>query len=150
MEGLTLRRIGAAAAAMLGVLAVGTVGFRAILDETWLQAFYRAVVTSSLTGLDTVPRNDAARLLSIFMVLAGVYANYAAVSFSDYEFTITFARIEHEVDEGEVPGAIVARVNMSAKFTRELITTLEDSWSKWSTREGIKNLPEAPSPGGDS
>ena len=90
------------------------------------------------------------RQLNLQMVepqhLAGVYANYAAVSFSDYEFTITFARIEHEVDEGEVPGAIVARVNMSAKFTRELINTLEDSWSKWASREGIRNLPETPRP----
>ena len=47
--------------------------------------------------------------------LAGVYANFANVSFSDYEFTITFARIEHEVDEGEIPGAVVARVNMSPR-----------------------------------
>src|SRR4051794_14714263 len=54
------------------VLAIGTVGYRWSLDETWLQAFYRAVVTSALVGLDTVPRNDSARLLSIFMVLAGV------------------------------------------------------------------------------
>jgi voltage-gated potassium channel len=54
------------------VLAVGTVGFRLILDEPWLEAFYRAVVSSSLTGLDTVPRNDAARLLTIVLVLAGI------------------------------------------------------------------------------
>ena len=33
---------------------------------------YRAVVSSSLTGLDTVPKNDAARLLTIFQVLAGM------------------------------------------------------------------------------
>jgi hypothetical protein len=25
---------------------------------------------------------------------------------------------------------------------RELADALEDSWSKWATREGIKNLPE--------
>jgi Protein of unknown function (DUF3467) len=74
--------------------------------------------------------------------IAGVYANFANVSFSDYEFTITFARIEHEVEEGEVPGVIVSRVNMSTRFTRELIDALQDAWSKWSTREGIRNLPE--------
>jgi voltage-gated potassium channel len=72
VETFSLRRVAYAAGAMLLVLAIGTVGFRAILDETWLKAFYRAVVTSSLTGLDTVPRNDAARLLSIFMVFAGL------------------------------------------------------------------------------
>jgi hypothetical protein len=27
---------------------------------------------------------------------------------------------------------------------RELIDAMEDNWSKWATKEGIKNLPEAP------
>lgn len=76
--------------------------------------------------------------------LAGVYANFANVSFSDYEFTITFARIEHEVEEGDMPGAVVARVNMSSRFMRELMDAMADAWSKWSSREGIRNLPEAP------
>ena len=74
--------------------------------------------------------------------LAGVYANFANVSFSDYEFTITFARIDHEVEEGDVPGVVVSRVNMSPRFMRELIDAMNDSWSKWSAREGIRNLPE--------
>ena len=76
--------------------------------------------------------------------MAGVYANFANVSFSDYEFTITFARIDHEVEDGAVPGVVVSRVNMSTKFMTELIEAMQDSWSKWSTREGIKNLPEVP------
>ena len=50
--------------------------------------------------------------------LAGVYANFANVSFSDYEFTLTFARIDHEVEEGDVPGVVVARINMSPRFMR--------------------------------
>src|SRR4051794_41856522 len=37
-----------------------------------MQAFYRAVVTASLAGLDTVPRNDGARIVSIVLVLAGL------------------------------------------------------------------------------
>ena len=76
--------------------------------------------------------------------LAGVYANFANVSFSDYEFTVTFARIDHEVEEGEVPGAVVARVNVSSRFMKELIDASQDSYSKWATREGIRNLPESP------
>jgi hypothetical protein len=74
--------------------------------------------------------------------LAGVYANFANVSFSDYEFTLTFARIDHEVEEGDVPGVVVSRVNMSTRFMRELLDAMQDSWSKWSSREGIRNLPE--------
>ena len=77
--------------------------------------------------------------------LGGVYANFANISFSDYEFTITFARIDHEVEEGDIPGVVVSRVNLSTRFMKELIDALQDSWSKWSAREGIRNLPEAPS-----
>lgn len=74
--------------------------------------------------------------------MAGVYANFANVSHSDYEFTVTFARVDHEVDEEEVPGIVVSRVALSARFMRELIDAMEDNYSKWQTREGIKNLPE--------
>ena len=56
--------------------------------------------------------------------LAGVYANFATVSFSDYEFTITFARVDHEVEDGEVPGVVVATVNMSPQFMRELMDAM--------------------------
>ncbi len=77
--------------------------------------------------------------------LAGAYANFANISFSDYEFTITFARIDHEVEEAEVPGVVVSRVNVAPRFMKELLEAMGDSWSKWSTREGIKNLPETPS-----
>jgi uncharacterized protein DUF3467 len=76
--------------------------------------------------------------------LGGVYANFANVSFSSYEFTITFARIDHEVEEGDVPGVVVARVNMSPQFMRELLDAMQDAWSRHSTAQGIKNLPEAP------
>jgi len=76
--------------------------------------------------------------------LAGAYANFANISFSDYEFTITFARIDHEVSEGDIPGVVVARVNMSPKFAKELMDAITDSWSKYATVRGIQNLPEAP------
>lgn len=78
--------------------------------------------------------------------MSGVYANFANISFSQYEFTLTFARIEHEVEQGEVPGAVVARVNASPRFVEELIAALQDSWSKFKTTEGIRNLPETPGP----
>jgi len=74
--------------------------------------------------------------------IAGVYTNFANVSFSDYEFTMTFARIDHEVQEGDIPGVVVSRVNMSPKFASELLTALQDSLSKYSTVKGIQDLPE--------
>ena len=81
--------------------------------------------------------------------MAGVYANFANVTFSPYEFTVTFARIDHEIEEGDVPGVVVSRVNMSTQFFQELLAAMQDSFSKWSTQEGIRNLPEAPPRGSD-
>ena len=75
-------------------------------------------------------------------IMAGVYANFANVSHSDYEFTVTFARVDHEVEEDEVPGVVVSRVNLSPRFMRELIDAMEDNFAKWQTREGIRNLPD--------
>ena len=76
--------------------------------------------------------------------LPGVYANFANVSFSDYEFTLTFARIDHEIEEGDMPGVVVSRVNMSQRFMNELLDAMQDAWSKYSTVKGIQDLPEAP------
>jgi hypothetical protein len=92
---------------------------------------------------------DGERRLNIHLDpsdIAGVYANFANISFSQYEFTLTFARIEHEVEQGDVPGAVVARVNASPRFVEELMGALQDSWSKYKTTEGIRNLPETPGP----
>lgn len=74
--------------------------------------------------------------------MAGVYSNFANISHSDYEFTVTFARVDHEVDSEEIPGVVVTRVNLSPRFMRELIDAMEDNYSKWQTSEGIRNLPE--------
>jgi hypothetical protein len=78
--------------------------------------------------------------------MGGKYANFANVSHSDYEFTITFARVDHEVEDEEIPGVVVSRINLSARFMRELIDAMQDNYSKWQTREGIKNLPEFDGP----
>jgi hypothetical protein len=75
-------------------------------------------------------------------VMAGIYANFANVSHSEYEFTITFARVDHEVEAEEVPGVVVTRISVSPKFMRELIDAMEDNWSKWRTKGDIKDLPE--------
>jgi voltage-gated potassium channel len=54
------------------VLVAGTIGFHRTLHESWLQSLYRTVVTTSLAGLDTVPRTNGARVISIVLVLAGL------------------------------------------------------------------------------
>jgi voltage-gated potassium channel len=66
------RRVAYAAAGLLVTLVFGTIGYHHYLDETWLQAFYRSMVTVTLAGLDTVPRTDGARVVTILIVLAGL------------------------------------------------------------------------------
>ena len=61
--------------------------------------------------------------------LAGVYANFANVSFSDYEFTLTFVRVDHEGEESEIPGVVVSRVNLTSRFMGELLDAMNDAWS---------------------
>jgi voltage-gated potassium channel len=69
---LRLRQIVRLLAAIAATLAGGTIGFHETLSETWLQSFYRSVVTATLAGLDTVPQNDGARIISIVLVLCGL------------------------------------------------------------------------------
>jgi hypothetical protein len=77
--------------------------------------------------------------------LAGVYANFANVSHSDYEFSLTFVRLDHESEEGgELNGVVVSRVNLSTRFMKELVDAMNDNYGKWLQAENIKNLPEAP------
>jgi voltage-gated potassium channel len=71
-DGFTLRRIVRIYLAAALLLAVGTVGFKLILHESWLNAFYRTVVTSTLNGLDSPPHGTGGRLWTIAVVLGGV------------------------------------------------------------------------------
>jgi voltage-gated potassium channel len=63
-----LRLAGAIVVTMLG----GTIAFHETLAENWMQAFYRSVVTATLAGLDTVPKNNGARIVSIVLVFCGL------------------------------------------------------------------------------
>ena len=67
-----LAQVGKLLTAVAATMLAGTVGFKLILHESWFQSLYRAVITATLTGLDTVPATDGARALSIVMVVAGL------------------------------------------------------------------------------
>jgi len=66
------RQVARLLAAIALTLVAGTIAFRATLHESWFQSFYRTVITVTLTGLDSVPRNDDSRIISIILVLAGL------------------------------------------------------------------------------
>ena len=70
-EHTRLRQAALLAGAVGVTLVGGTVGFR-LLGEAWFQSLYRTVITVTLTGLDTVPPSNGARVLSIVLVLAGL------------------------------------------------------------------------------
>src|SRR4051794_24235582 len=103
----------------------------------------RALPAGPGEGCDTssVPEEQPERHFNIHTspeVMAGVYANFANVSHSDYEFTVTFARVDHEVEDEEIPGVVVTRVSLSPRFMRELIDAMEDNYSKGETGEATK------------
>jgi voltage-gated potassium channel len=72
VEGFDRRRLLIVVIAVAIVFAGGTIGFMAILDESWHAALYRTIVSASLTGLDTTPKGLAAEALTIGIVLCGV------------------------------------------------------------------------------
>lgn len=72
MEQFSVRRFVYAVLAFVGVLCTGTIVFHAILDEDWSSSFYRSVVTTTLTGLDSKPRGTGAEIFTIVLLLAGV------------------------------------------------------------------------------
>src|SRR6266568_4874343 len=72
MEGFSFRRFGYALLALVVVLVGGMIGFHQLLGEGWVESFYRAVVTVSLTGIDTKPQGEGAQLFTILLLLAGV------------------------------------------------------------------------------
>ena len=73
MEGqFTLRRIARLYAAAVALLGVGTIGFKLIVGESWLDSFYRTVVTATLNGLDSPPQGAGGKLWTVAVVLGGV------------------------------------------------------------------------------
>jgi voltage-gated potassium channel len=72
VEQFSRRRFLGALAAFVVLEAAGTIGFHALTDEGWVAAFYRSVVTTTLTGIDTQPSGSGAQLFTIFLLLGGV------------------------------------------------------------------------------
>jgi voltage-gated potassium channel len=72
VERFSFRRFFIAQVAFVVVLTVGTIGFVLLTDEGWSSSFYRSVVTTTLTGLDSRPEGTAAELFTVVILMAGV------------------------------------------------------------------------------
>jgi hypothetical protein len=63
----------------------------------------------------------------------GVWANFARVSHSPYEFTLDFARLDFSTAP-DMQGVVVARVNLSPMLVTQLINALETNWASYAAR----------------
>jgi hypothetical protein len=63
----------------------------------------------------------------------GVWANFARVSHSPYEFTLDFARIDFATAP-DMQGVVVARVNLSPLMVTQLIEALETNWATYAAK----------------
>lgn len=66
------RRFLVALTAFVLVLCIGSVVFHYALDESWIDAFYRSVVTVTLTGLAAPPGGHWAEIFTILLLFSGV------------------------------------------------------------------------------
>ena len=66
------RRFELALLAFVSILAVGTVVFHVLLSEDWVSSFYRAVVSTTLTGLASAPDSNSGKLFTVVLLFAGV------------------------------------------------------------------------------
>ena len=71
-ESFNWRRFAYALLAFVAILVVGTIVFQALLDEGWVASFYRAVVSTTLTGLASAPSSDAGKIFTVALLFAGV------------------------------------------------------------------------------
>ena len=72
MSSSSLHRFLWALLAFVGILLVGTVGFVVLLGESWVDAFYRSVVSTTLTGLDSAPDTAAGKIFTVVLLACGV------------------------------------------------------------------------------
>jgi hypothetical protein len=62
--------------------------------------------------------------------MAGVWANFAKVSHSPYEFTLDFVRLDFATKQG----IVVARVSVSPLFITQLIDALNENWQEYAEK----------------
>jgi voltage-gated potassium channel len=72
VDSISYRRFLWALAAFALLIGVGTIGFYEVTTEGWIGAFYRSVVTTTLTGIDSKPAGTGAELFTIVLLLGGV------------------------------------------------------------------------------
>ncbi len=77
-------------------------------------------------------------------VLRGVYANFARVNHSEFDFSVDFINADFagQDPQGNIPAVVVARVMISHEFMPHLLEALQENYSRYLTRRDIEGLPE--------
>jgi len=75
-------------------------------------------------------------------MVGGVWANFAAVRHSPYEFTLDFVRVGFgDVGPGEpLTGMVVARVNLSPLLVAQLMDALQTNWDTYASKAMPKEV----------
>lgn len=68
----------------------------------------------------------------------GVWANFASVQHTPYEFTIDFARVDFNADPAV--GLVVSRVNLSPLFVQQLMDALNENWRTYAEKAMPKEV----------
>lgn len=64
--------------------------------------------------------------------MAGVWANFAQVSHSPYEFTLDFVRLDF--NQPVPTGIVVSRVSLSPLLVSQLIDALQSNWKRYAEK----------------
>jgi hypothetical protein len=86
---------------------------------------------------DQPPNGEAPQQIGDIVFLdpaqvSGVWANFARVSQSAYEFTLDFVRLDYTNNPPN--GVVVARVSVSPLFITQLIDVLQEQWTQYAER----------------
>lgn len=66
---------------VLGVLAIGILGYRYLSEYSWLDAFYMTVITVTTVGFSEVkPLDTVAKIFTVFLIIASVFIFAFAIS----------------------------------------------------------------------
>ena len=74
----------------------------------------------------------------------GVWANFAGVSHTEYEFTIDFARMNFGDlrPDNTLRGVIVQRINLSPRLMEQLIAALEENMNNYTAKISAQLHPD--------
>ena len=67
-----MRQAAYAAAALVALIAAGTVAYMAVMGQGFVEALYQTVITLSSLGLADTPDTTGARLLTVALLICGV------------------------------------------------------------------------------